>query len=271
MKMYVATEEECIHTTPDLEPSPEDHNFDKYKLPKQPEGSMPSGQLDLMCDGYNMGWFSMAGSRLKLGGVDTGLFAVAGAFVLGIFVVGLKEGSNAIPWLNNEYGGGMWFFWVTTLVCFILALWARQQAKKDGFSYIVFSREYGTVTFPKVQNHQSLTIPFKDVELAAVNIVNNPGTQHWHIIIRSSVKRKGQKPRKEDIDMNGIMREDFQRQWNMICRFMDKDLPLPECMYSAINIYHRDKFDVWDKPLAKDKIFNPLLTENTPTFKWDEG
>ena len=61
MKMYYASEAECIHTTPELESSPEDSSFEKYKLVKQPEGDMPAGQLDLMCDGYNMGWFSMAG------------------------------------------------------------------------------------------------------------------------------------------------------------------------------------------------------------------
>ncbi|AJQ92058.1 hypothetical protein [Gynuella sunshinyii] len=189
MHTYIPDEKDCITITPGLETAPADSDFDTYKLKKDPRGAIPTEPLAIPCDGYHLGYFSTAGSKLKLGGVDTGLFSLVGIILFAVIIVGLKEGNNAFPWLNNEYGGVMWLFWSLGILFLFLGLWVRQLAKKDGFSYIIFSREYGTVTFPKVATDESLTVPFKDVELSAFRTIHTMGTHQWHTIIRTNTCR----------------------------------------------------------------------------------
>ena len=260
MQWYTAKAADCQSITPDLEPAPEDKDFNKIRLAKLPEGEMPEGHLRRLCDGHYMGYKSLAGSRLKLGGVDWGLFLMAGAIVFTFALNVFAEGINSIiPWKNTEYGNFILWVWGAFFLFLFIGLWVRKLAKKDGYSYIALSREHGTVAFPKVANHEALTVSFDDVELSVVRTMHTRGTHLWHITIRTKTCRPGGKPRKEGLNLNGNTKDDFQREWNMICRFMDKSLSLPECLHAVIANYQSQRVDIWGDPLTREQIIDPPL------------
>ncbi|AJQ92062.1 hypothetical protein [Gynuella sunshinyii] len=253
MQMYIATEQECRAVTADLQEAPPDTDFDTFKLTKNPQGPMPIEQMNQICDGYHLGYMGIAGSRLKLGGIDLVCFMIAGIMAFGVVTAGMTEGNNAFPWLNDEYGWFMWCIWIAGFFFFFLALWVRQLAKKDGFSYIIFSREYGTVTFPKVETDESLTVLFEDVELSVFRTIHTMGTHQWHTIIRTKTCRPGHRPRKEGISLYGSNKEEFQQEWNMIARFMDPTLSMPACLHTAITEYQKQEKDVWGETFSKPR------------------
>ncbi|AJQ92059.1 hypothetical Protein YC6258_00003 [Gynuella sunshinyii YC6258] len=59
--------------------------------------------------------------------------------------------------------------------------------------------------------------------------------------------------------MHGMNKEDFQKEWNMIARFMDKQQSIPPCLHLIISNNQKTGEDIWYKPMPKERIFNPPL------------
>ncbi len=266
MKVYIPDEDECQEVTEGLEPAPLRKAFDDAQVPKNLRGKTFDYYVGRRCDGYYYFLMSMAGSKYRLTGSDFVAFGISGIFLFSLLLTAWSDRDLTllIPFPNSgneDYLLAAGVF-IIVFFFFFLGLWVHQLAKKDGISFIVFNRENGTVTFPKIAHREGITVPFEEVDFAVAATHTSQGGLIRNSSIRTRVCRPGHPPREELVFIHGITHEEHMDEINLICRFMDKTQPIPACLHKAIESTQSNELDMWDKhPYPKDRIFDPPLHE----------
>jgi len=266
MKVYIPEESECQKVTEGLEPAPLSKHFDAVLVPKNPTGPTYNHYVSRQCDGYYYCMISYGGSKYRMHGVDFVCFVALGLLVTSLSLKAWFaqdwQSINPLPSSGYEDHAIVLIFWLAIALFLPLSFWTHKLAKKDAMSIVIFNRETGTVTFPEIENRAGITVPFEEVDYGVEATRTSQGSTICYAYLRTRVCRPGHPPREEPVAVYGLTHDEYVREWNLVCQFMDKTLPIPACLHQVIAANQNCGHDMWEKaPYPEHRIFDPPLHE----------
>jgi len=157
-----------------------------------------------------------------------------------------------------------WFWWPLTIFLLIIGVHYYVKSKRTPFNdFIIFNREAGTVMFPPLKGRKRLVLPFDQVECYGTMHYHSRGGKHYMTYLSAKKKPRGEKDRECPIHFSEAYgRTPTEREWKLICTFMDKDQPIPKVFDRWINEFKRTGLNVcrktvdqvaYDKAVAEEE------------------
>ena len=226
-------------------------------------------QSYIECDGKHL---------ILLGGIDKKSDYIANTGVLIFFAALVTFVVFGVP--IYSFGFDIikdieWFWWPITAFLWGTGIYYFLKYSRTIFeSFIIFNREAGTVMFPPHEGLKQFVVPFEQVECYGTMHYHSRGGKHYFTHLIAKKKPRGEKDRECPIHFSEAYgRTPVEKEWKLICTFMDKEQPIPKVFDRWINEFKRTGINVcrkivdqaaYDKALAEEEAEETKAAREAP-------